>query len=163
MTQPTGLNATSLRVALVGSLLTAFVGGMLTPIDAWYAALAKPAFQPPNWAFGPAWTVIFIMAAYAAHTAWQRAPSSSARRWVIILFTTNAILNVGWSFLFFYSRRPDLALYESCLLWLSILAIVIATVRYARLSAILMLPYLAWVTFATVLNRAIVDLNAPFT
>lgn len=162
MTDKTGLQTTSLRVALLVSLATAFVGGALTPLGPWYEALLKPAFQPPDWAFGPAWAVIFILAAYAAHTAWERATTSSVRLWVVALFVANALLNVGWSFLFFYRQRPDLALFESCALWLSILAIVIFTARYVRVAAVLMLPYLAWVTFATVLNQAIVSLNAPF-
>ncbi|MEO0574870.1 MAG: TspO/MBR family protein [Pseudomonadota bacterium] len=162
MTRKTGLQTTSLRVALIGSLVTALIGGTLTPIGPWYQALDKPVFQPPDWAFGPAWTIIFIMAAFAAHTAWERATSAATRGWVVALFVANALLNMGWSFLFFFSQRPDLALLESCVLWLSIVAIVVFTARFARLSALLMLPYLAWVSFATVLNRAIVTLNAPF-
>ncbi|MEM8547828.1 MAG: TspO/MBR family protein [Pseudomonadota bacterium] len=152
----------SLLIALAAAFATATIGGALTRIGPWYYALEKPAFQPPDWLFGPAWTLIFILAAVAAHRAWQFATDSGGRRRVLLLFVLNAVLNVGWSYLFFFRQRPDLALYESVALWLSVAVLIGVFGRRPTSVTWLLAPYLAWVSFATALNAAIVDINPPF-
>ena len=159
------MNPRSRRPLLVAAALAlgvASLGGALTTIGPWYRALAKPWFQPPDWLFGPAWTLIFALCAVAGAHAWTRAYGSHARRRVLTLFGINALLNVGWSLLFFHWRRPDWALVEVAFLWLSILALIAVLGRQAPRVRWLLAPYLAWVSFASVLNAAIVRLNGPF-
>ena len=146
-------------IAAVAATLVAMTGGLLTEIGPWYLALRKPAWQPPDWAFGPAWTIIFALCAAAGAIAWREARDASARRLVIAGFAANAVLNVSWSYLFFTMRRPDLALVEVAFLWLSVLALVLVLRRVSRRAGWLLVPYLAWVSFAAFLNHTIVKLN----
>lgn len=148
-----------LIVAAILAFATATAGGALTDIGPWYAALKKPSWQPPNWLFGPVWTSIFALCAWSAALGWTRAPTRSLRLWVVALFALNAGLNLGWSFFFFYMKRPAWALAEVFLLWASILMLIVFLRRFAPFASQLLWPYLAWVTFATWLNLNIVWLN----
>ena len=138
------------------------IGGLMTPIDNWYGSLRKPRLQPPNWLFGPAWTVILGLAAWSAVIAWNAAPDAAARTSVVILFATNAVFHLLWSPLFFRIRRPDWALVEVVFLWASIVALVIGLWPISHQASKLILPYLVWVSFAAWLNWTIVRLNRPF-
>jgi tryptophan-rich sensory protein len=149
-------------VSAVSCSVVALTGGLLTPIDAWYKGLKKPSWQPPDWLFGPAWTVIFIGIGTSAVQGWTHAPTPWLQTLLIILFALNGALNVAWSFLFFYRRRPDWALREVVALWLSILLLILVVGAVSPLGALLLLPYLAWVGFAAYLNRTIVRLNGSF-
>ncbi len=163
MTFAKSLRSLSFWVALAIAFSVGAVGGLLTPIGPWYELLEKPAFQPPDWAFGPAWTIIFLLSAYSAHRLWDAAAGKTARRVTIVgLFALNALLNLGWSYLFFFSQRPDLALNEALLLWISVLLIIVIIAGKVPITRWLMAPYLAWVTFAIVLNFYIYRLNMPF-
>ncbi len=135
------------------------IGGTLTDIGQWYHSLHKPSWQPPDWLFGPAWTTIFVFVTLAAATAWQTAGSREARQWALALFALNAFLNIMWSVFFFRFRRPDWALLEVALLWLSILMLIVFLWRPSRTAALLLVPYLAWVSFAAALNYMVVQLN----
>jgi benzodiazapine receptor len=151
-----------IAVAALAALLVASVGATITDLGPWYRSLAKPSWQPPDWLFGPVWTLIFALAALSAATAWRDAPSRAARDWIIALFALNGFLNLMWSLLFFRVKRPDWALGEVVLLWLSVLALILFLGRFSRGGSRLLWPYLAWVTFAGVLNWRVVALNAPF-
>ncbi len=153
---------TDIWVAAGVALLLGVGGGLMTPIGPWYRNLRKPSFQPPDWLFGPAWTIILGLAAWSAVLAWRAAPDAATRTDVLILFGVNAICHFLWSPLFFRLRRPDWALVEVMFLWASLVALVVGLWPISRTAALLILPYLAWVSFAAVLNRAIVRLNAPF-
>lgn len=148
--------------AAVAAFAVAGLGASLTDLGPWYYALKQPAWKPPDWLFGPAWTLIFSLAAAAGVVAWRRAPDRAARTRVVALFALNAVLNVAWSLLYFRLRRPDWALMEVALLWLSILLLIVAFWRHARPASWLLVPYLAWVSFAAALNAAAVQLNGPF-
>jgi translocator protein len=148
-------------VALAVVFAVGTVGGAATEIGPWYRALNKPSWQPPDWLFGPAWSTIYLCAAWAGVRVWQHARAALRRRWLLAV-AVNGVFNVLWSVLFFSLRRPDWALVEVGLLWLSILVVVLLAYRTDRLAAALLLPYLAWVAFAAVLNATIVRLNAPF-
>ena len=137
-------------------------GGLMTPIGQWYRGLRKPSLQPPDWLFGPAWTIILGLAAWSAVIAWNAAPDAATRRTVIILFGTNALCHALWSPLFFRARRPDWALIEVVFLWASLVALVVGLWGIAQLSSLLIVPYLLWVSFASWLNGEIVRLNRPF-
>jgi tryptophan-rich sensory protein len=138
----------------------ASLGAWVTDIGPWYRALRKPSWQPPDWAFGPAWSTIFLCAAVALVLAW-RVPGAD-RSLLLGIWVVNAVLNVTWSVLFFRLQRPDWAVWEVVPLWLSILWMLLAAGRLSPTAGWLMVPYLAWVTFATVLNRAIIARNTPF-
>ena len=150
------LIAAGVAVALGG------FGGLMTPIGPWYHNLRKPRLQPPNWLFGPAWTIILGLAAWSAVIAWHAAPDHATRSKVIILFVTNAFFHALWSPLFFRVRRPDWALIEVVFLWMSLVALVVGLWPISHQASMLILPYLLWVSFASWLNSAIVRLNRPF-
>ena len=146
----------------LGVAATLGAGGMLTRIGPWYASLRKPDWQPPDWLFGPAWTLIGLATGRAALDAWRAAPDRAGQRRVLRLCGLNGGLNALWSALFFARRRPDWALAEVGPLWLSIVGMIALLPGNRRRHASLLGPYLAWVSFASVLNAAIVRLNRPF-
>jgi tryptophan-rich sensory protein len=150
-------------VAASGVTAVALAGGLLSEVGTWYEQLRFPPYRPPNWLFGPAWTVIFLFVATSGIIAWEHAPNTSARFVLIVLLAINAAFNVAWSALFFKLRRPDWALIEVVGLWLSIFALVVFIGTFSRLGGAFMLPYLLWVSFAGFLNLRVVQLNAPFT
>lgn len=159
------MNTSALRplmVAFVLSYATAGIGGALTELGPWYYALRQPDWKPPDAAFGIVWTTIFTLCAISGALAWRGADSASLRRRVLALFGANALLNIVWSALFFKLQRPDWALIEVVLLWLSIVALIAGLWRLSRLASALLLPYLVWVTIASFLNLATVQLNGPF-
>ena len=152
----------SLIVALLGAVVLAGAGGLATSIGPWYRNLRKPSWQPPDWLFGPAWTVILGLAAWSASLAWDAAPDAGTRTRVVALFLLNALFHFAWSPLFFRWRRPDWALVEVVFLWSSVLALVLGLAPVSALASWLVVPYLLWVTFAAWLNLAVVRLNRPF-
>jgi benzodiazapine receptor len=149
-------------VAVAAACLLALVGGLATDIGPWYRNLVKPSWQPPNWLFGPAWTLIFGLTAWAGVLGWTGAADASQRTVVVVAFAVNGLLNMLWSVLFFSRRRPDWALIEVVALWLSILAMIAVLSPLTGRGCLLLLPYLLWVSFAAYLNLTIVRLNAPF-
>jgi len=149
-------------LAALAAMSVALLGLLATDLDGWYRALAKPPWQPPDWLFGPAWTLIFALAALAGVSAWRGAHDRASRFRVLSLFAVNAFLNVFWTLLFFRLQRPDWALVEVVVLWLSIVALIVGLRPYSRTAPWLLLPYLAWVSFAAALNAAIVRLNPAF-
>lgn len=153
---------TPLIVAGVVALVITGAGGLLTEIGPWYRQLRKPSWQPPDWLFGPAWTLILGLAAWSAAEAWTMAPSAEARTIVVFLYGLNGLFHLLWSPLFFKLKRPDWALLEVPLLWLSVLAPMVFIASFSPLASWLLLPYLAWVAFAAYLNLTIVRLNGPF-
>jgi len=146
-------------IAALTVLLMLGVGGWMTTIGPWYRDLRKPAWNPPNWVFGPAWTVILGLAAWSGVLAWTNAFLSTERVRIFVLFGINIVLHMLWSPLFFNLRRPDWALIEIPFLWLSIVALMFGLAPLSSASSWLLAPYLLWVTFAAFLNLTIVRLN----
>jgi translocator protein len=149
-------------VAGLVALAVAAAGGIATRTDAWYRRLRVPGWKPPDWAFGPIWTVIFALTTASAVIAWNADPDPAMRTRLVAVFAANGALNIAWSVIFFRLRRPDWAFAELLLLWLSILAVVLTVGRVSTLSALLNLPYLAWVSVAGCLNLTILRLNPRF-
>ena len=149
--------------AALGVLAVAGLGGLATDLGPWYRALRQPAWQPPDAAFGPAWSLIFLLCGVAAVRVWLRTPTPRERAAWLCALAANGALNVLWSGLFFKARRPDWALAEVVLLWLSILLLVLLARRHDAVAALLLVPYLLWVVFAASLNLAVVRLNGPFS
>ena len=148
--------------AILWAVILGGAGGLLTTIGPWYRNLTKPPWQPPDWLFGPAWTLILGLAAWAAVLAWDGAADDAGRMAVIILFGVNFVCHFLWSPLFFNLRRPDWALVEVVFLWASVLALCVGLRQFSVLASWLIVPYLVWVSFAAVLNLYIVRLNPPF-
>jgi translocator protein len=148
-------------LALVGWLTLSFaaaaMGGFFLP-GGWYAGLRKPLWNPPNWIFGPVWTVLYATMAVAAWLVWKRG-GFAGQRFALSLFLMQLLLNALWSPLFFGLRNPGLAFVDIVLLWLAVLATVVAFWKTRPLTGALLVPYLAWVSFASVLNFAIWRLN----
>ncbi|WP_373487207.1 TspO/MBR family protein [Blastomonas sp.] len=151
-----------LILAAMAALIVAAGGATITDLGPWYQGLTQPSWTPPNWLYGVAWTLIFALAALASLAAWRGAPNANTRTKVIGLFAFNGFLNVLWSLLFFRVQRPDWALIEVAALWLSVAFLIVYCGRFSKPAALLLLPYLAWVSVVAALNAAIVQLNGPF-
>lgn len=149
-------------IATAGLVVVGVTGGLLTRLDAWYYGLRKPKWQPPDWLFGPAWTVIFLLTGYSYVLAWEGLGADGERLRLTSLYALNLVLNTGWTWLFFTRRRPDLALLETLPLLASVALILVTVSPIDSRAGVAMLPYLAWVLFAAVLNSAIVRRNPPF-
>ncbi|AOL94826.1 TspO/MBR family protein [Porphyrobacter sp. LM 6] len=155
---------TNALIAAAWAILLGGAGGALTEIGIWYRNLSKPRWQPPDWLFGPAWTLILGLAGWSFYISLSSATSLEARLMVCALFGANFILHFAWSPLFFKLRRPDWALAENVLLWCSATSLMVALPRVVGDSFVgwLNVPYFIWVSFAFVLNAEIVKLNRPF-
>jgi tryptophan-rich sensory protein len=136
----------------IGSLAT------FSQIETWYATLEKPFFNPPNWIFGPVWTILYAFMGIAFYQIW-RSGQSQQRRKAIALFALQFILNILWSFIFFGFEQPGLAFVAIIVLWITIVATIRAFYPISKSAAWLLFPYILWVSFATVLNFAIWFLN----
>ena len=152
---------TAIWVAGGCALALGGLGGATTPLTPWYRDLRKPPWQPPNWLFGPAWSLILAGAATAAVYAWNAA-DAAGRTDLIVVYAVNALFFILWSPLFFVAKRPDWAMGEWFFLWGSVAAVVWVVYHQSPFGALFVIPYLAWVSFAGVLNRAIVVRNQPF-
>jgi tryptophan-rich sensory protein len=153
---------TPILVGAAAALAVAALGGSATDIGPWYYALQKPSWQPPDWMFPVVWTLIYALTALAGVIAWRAASSRALRQRILVLFAANALLNVGWSELFFKFRRPDWALFEVAPFWLSIVVLIVVLSGVSTAASRLLLPYLVWVAFAAALNLAIIRLNPSF-
>ena len=149
-----------LIVLLVLCFAVAAVGGLATTpnIPNWYASLAKPSWTPPDWIFGPVWSVLYLSMAVAAWLVWRQAGLAGAAV-PMALFGIQLLLNTLWSWLFFGLHSPSAALVDIILLWTAIAATMVAFWRRSMVAGIIFLPYLVWVSFASVLNLAIWRLN----
>lgn len=148
-------------VLLVGLCLgVGGLGGAVTAesVTTWYATLNKPSFNPPNWIFGPVWTALYILMGVAAWRVWRSAHRDTARG-PLAVFALQLAVNLGWSVAFFGLRNPGLAVVVILALDLLVLATALMFRRIDRLAAWLLVPYLAWISFATVLNVTIWRIN----
>lgn len=140
-----------LGAGIVGSIFT------VSSIPTWYIALQKPAFSPPNWVFGPVWTILYIMMGVSLYLVWTS--KSKLKQNALNLFFVQLGLNTLWSIVFFGLHSPFLALLTIVALWVMIFLTMRAFLKINKVSGYLLVPYLAWVSFATVLNLAILLLN----
>jgi tryptophan-rich sensory protein len=133
------------------ALAAGAVGGLASQPGEWYAALSKPSWNPPNWVIGPGWITQYFKMGVAAAFAWTGRATRSGRVG-FLLFGLQLALNALWSWVFFHWHRLDLAFVELTVLWVTILGTIIAFRRIRPVAGLLLLPYLAWVTFAGALN-----------
>lgn len=145
---------------LVASFFTAALGSLATArsVGTWYPGLNKPAWNPPAWVFGPVWTALYILMALAAWLVWRRAEKQAART-ILVWYGVQLALNALWSVLFFGLQRPGLAFVEIIILWAVLAGLLAHFWRAHRLAGALWAPYVAWVSFATVLNGSLWWLN----
>lgn len=135
-----------LGVGIVGSVFTT------SSIPTWYATLNKPSFSPPNWVFGPVWTILYILMGISLYLVWQK-------KKVPAIFWIQLILNAAWSVIFFGLKNPALALVDVVALWIGIFLTIKSFYPISKLAAYLLAPYLLWVIFASILNLSIALLN----
>lgn len=158
-----------LAISITLPLAAGALGAIFTAesISSWYQTIEKPWFTPPSWLFGPAWTILYVLMGVALFLVWKRiaatADGMKSRRVMLpfVIFGAQLALNVLWSFLFFGLRSPQLAFAEIMMLLASIALTIAVFSKVSKLAASLLLPYVAWVTFASVLNFQIWVLNAP--
>jgi tryptophan-rich sensory protein len=148
----------ALYAFLIGTLAIGASASFFTEpnIAGWYAGLVKPSFNPPNWIFAPVWTALYVLMGLAAWRAWRKAGVMSV---ALTLYFLQLTFNFAWSLIFFAQHLIAIALADIVLLLISVLATTIAFVRLDRLAGAMMMPYLAWVAFTTLLNYEIWRLN----
>ncbi len=147
-------NSVKLIICLATPQLAGAVGSLFTmsAIPTWYATLTKPYLAPPNWVFGPVWTLLFLLMGIAAFLVWRTGLERKDTRVALAVFMGQLALNVLWSVLFFGMRSLGGAFVELVILWAAILATILVFARISRTAAWLLVPYLAWVSFAGYLN-----------
>jgi len=154
-----------LIIAIAIAELAGVIGSFFTvsAIDTWYAGIVKPAWNPPSWVFGPVWVVLYAMMGVAVWLVWRRRDSVSKHgmtwRWALAMFGVQLVLNALWSIIFFGLHSPGWAFVGIVLLWAAIVGTIGVFWRISKPAALLLIPYVLWVSFAGFLNYTIWDLN----
>ncbi len=153
-------NIAKLIFSLIIPLSIGAVAGMFTSqsVPTWYASLNKPSFSPPNWVLGPVWTTLYILLGISFFLIWKENPSKQ-RNLAITVFAIQMLLNFAWSFIFFYFHLIGAALIEIIFLWISIVAMIYLYYKIKPIAAFMNIPYLLWVSFASILNAGYYFLN----
>jgi len=148
-----------LTLSIILCLSAGFLGSFftITSVGSWYSEINKPFFNPPNWIFGPVWTTLYILMGISLYLIWTN--KNKKKETAIKLFFTQLILNSLWSILFFGLQSPLLAFIEIIILWVAILLTIMKFHKISKTSAYLLVPYLLWVSFASILNLSIYLLN----
>jgi tryptophan-rich sensory protein len=151
------LKIIKLFIAIVVTQLAGFIGSLFAApnIATWYNSLAKPSFTPPSWLFAPVWTLLYLSMGISLYLVWIK----KADKLAFSLFFIQLFLNILWSVLFFGLQNTLVGLIEIIVLWAAILATILYFYRISKAAALILIPYLAWVSFAAVLNFSIHTLN----
>lgn len=149
-----------LILCILFPLLVGSVSGIATAsgVNNWFQNLNKPGFNPPNYLFGPVWTILYILMGISFYMVLQT-PNSKSKKFAIVIFFVQLLLNFCWSFIFFKYHLIGAAFIDIILIWLSIICMIYAFSKINKSAAYLQLPYLLWVSFASILNGAIWWLN----
>lgn len=141
-------------------LLVGFISSIFTidAIQQWYPTLQKPIFTPPNWVFGPAWTVLYISMGVSFFMIWKKIGKIKFSQ-PYFLYAIQLLLNFLWSFFFFYLENISLSLFDIILLWILVLWMIQRFWEIKKIAGLILLPYLFWISFATALNIGILILN----
>lgn len=152
---------TKLAASIIMSLMAGAIGSAFTftGIESWYAYLNKPSFNPPNWIFGPVWTTLYILMGVSLYLIWQKGLKDKYIRKSFKIFIIQLIFNSLWSVVFFGMQSPGLALFIIIVLWSLILTLIIRFYKIKKIAAYLLIPYILWVSFASILNFSIWILN----
>jgi tryptophan-rich sensory protein len=154
------LDIKKLGIAIFTPFFAGGIGSYFTypSIQGWYATLNKPFFNPPNWIFGPVWTFLYLLMGIASYLIWMK-PASKKRAVAIRWYVIQLVLNTIWSLLFFGLQSPFLAFVEVLFFWLTILLTIRSFYGLSRTAALILIPYLMWVSFASILTFFILILN----
>ncbi|MBN2346467.1 MAG: tryptophan-rich sensory protein [Candidatus Aminicenantes bacterium] len=155
------MNRIQLLICIAGCQLVGFVGSFFTrpAVPFWYAGLQKPWFTPPSWLFGPMWVTLYLLMGIAAYLVWNRGAAQPGVRPALAAFAVQLLLNAAWSPLFFGLRSPLAGAVAIILLWLAILLTIFLFWKISLPAALLLIPYILWVTLASALNISIYLLN----
>lgn len=148
-------------VCIFVPLFIGFLGSMLTldSVKTWYTTLNKPSFNPPNQVFGPVWTVLYILMGISFYLVWKKRKTAMGYLWAVGIYFLQLLLNLMWSYLFFYQHQIGFALIEIGLLLLTIIVNAFLFFRIDKTAGWLFLPYILWVSFASYLTYSISLLN----
>ena len=154
-------NFSKLLIAIIGCELVGIISAAFTlsAIPAWYQTLQKPSFSPPNWVFGPVWTVLYFLMGVSAYLIWIKGLKKKNVKNALGFFVGQLTLNFLWSIVFFGFQSPLLGLVDIIILWLLIIATIFKFYKISKTAAYLLIPYLLWVSSASILNLSIVLLN----
>lgn len=154
-------NVLKLFVAIGVSELAGVVGSVFTApsVKTWYLEIAKPSFNPPSWVFGPVWITLFALMGIAAFLVWNKGLTRRDVRIALGIFLFQLVLNTLWSVIFFGLQSPGAAFIEIVFLWLAILMTIVSFYKISKPAALLLVPYILWVSFAAILNYSIHELN----
>lgn len=155
------MNYKRLIISLVLPQLAGIVGSLFTTpvISTWYATLQRPSFSPPNWLFGPVWLLLYILMGISAYLIWQKFEQNKTARAALFLFWIHLIFNASWSIIFFGLQNPGLAFINIIIIWLLIIALIVKFWKINLWAVYLLIPYLLWVSFASILNYFTWHLN----
>ena len=150
-----------LTVSLLLPQLAGGIGALFTfkAISSWYQFLSKPSFSPPNWLFGPAWTILYILMGISSFLIWQEKEKNEKAGKILKIYFLHLFLNATWSIFFFGLKNILFGFLEIILLWLVIGYLLISFYKIKKIAAVLWLPYFLWVSFAMILNFTILKLN----
>ncbi len=150
-----------LLISILVPLLVGTFSGFFTSsgVNGWYVTANKPWFNPPNWIFAPVWTTLYILMGIALYLVWKSGADKTLKQTAIILFAVQLTLNFFWSFIFFKLQLPGWAFAEIILMWVMIFFTILWFGKISPVAAWLLVPYISWVSFASVLNYAIWKLN----
>lgn len=150
-----------LITSIVLCFFTGIIGSLFTSpaIPVWYAALKKPFFSPPNWVFGPVWSVLYLLMGISLFLVWSKKGKSSKKREALIYFGTQLFFNFIWSPIFFGAKNLAFAFIIIVLMWLFIIKTIVSFAKIDKTASYLLYPYIAWVSFASILNFAVWFLN----
>jgi translocator protein len=154
-------NALKLIISIAIPVVVGGLSGLFTinGVEGWYQTIAKPAWNPPNWIFGPVWTTLYIMMGVALYLVWKSDASEILKKTAISFFVVQLVLNFFWSIIFFHQQQIGWALVEIIAMWIAILFTIFAFGNVSKVAAWLLVPYIAWVSFASILNYTIWKLN----
>jgi len=154
-------NTLKLIIAIAIPLIVGGTSGFFTAtgVESWYQTIARPTWNPPGWLFGPVWTTLYVMMGISLFLVWKEDTSVELKKIAIALFTVQLVLNFFWSFIFFNQHQIGWALVEIIAMWVFILLTIFAFAQVNKAAAWLLVPYISWVSFATILNYTIWQLN----
>ena len=140
---------------------TGAIGSLFTSpaISTWYATIQKPSFNPPNWIFAPVWILLFLLMGISLYLIWSKGFKHKGTKTALFIFFVQLILNILWSILFFGLQSPLFAFIGIIILWFAILLTIISFYKVSKIAAYLLMPYIIWVSFASVLNFSILIIN----
>lgn len=159
--RPSKFQFVPFAICLIISLSAGAIGGLFTrnSVDTWYKTINKPSFTPPDGIFSPVWITLFILMGISSYLVWQRRKAVSGFTWAVIIYFLQLILNIFWSFFFFYQQQLGFATIEIGILLVAIIINAFIFYRINKVAGLLYIPYILWVGFATYLTYSIFILN----